>query len=249
MQRDCLWLFGRGASIANGLSWAVPIECIDDLIEGRISREEHQSLIIETVRQEMQNSSVHCRPYRRLLNFMANRTVGGGSHRLVTTNWDYLLQLEVEAWIAVNKPGYAPWFLSTHSSVLHLNGTAEPGASPYRSPFLLETDAADYRTNTIEANKAFNDLLWSTLVVIIGMSFECDIDKGLLASLHAHEDNMPIGEALFLVVDPFKGTLDNIARKISRYFPRANVQLVNSGLEEWVDTGMPELVGRIFDQP
>lgn len=152
MPQDCSWLFGCGASIANGLSWIVPTEWKNDLIEGRISREAHKKLIIETIRTEMQKPSIHCRPYRRLLNLMANRTIAGGHHRLITTNWDFLLQLEVDAWIRANQPGYAPRFLSTNSYVFHLNGTAEPGKSPKRSPFLLETDDANYRKQSHEAN-------------------------------------------------------------------------------------------------
>jgi len=245
MPNECIWLFGRGASIANGLPWAVPHEWKRDLIEERVSREAHMGMIIEIVRREMYNSSVDCSPYRRLINLMATRTVDGGKHMLLTTNWDYLLQLEVNDWIAENQPGYVPRFLST-SHVFHLNGTAEPGESPNRSPFLLETDSVSYRKKSYEANKAFNTLLWSTLVVIVGMSFECDTDKGFLAALSAHEDNIPMGEALFVVVDPDKKTLDNIGGKLSKCFPNASQYLVNSGFLEWVNSEMPELVGRIF---
>jgi len=240
----CSWLFGRGASIANGLSWLVPDKWKQDLIENRITREAHINMIIKTVRDEIQKPSVHCRTYRRLLNLMAQSTGYSNYHNLITTNWDYLLQLEVNAWIKRNQPGHAPHFLGTH--VYHLNGTVEPSESINRSPFLLETYSASYRKQSYEANKAFNSLLWSSLVVIIGMSFECDSDNGLLAALHANEDNIPLGEALFVVIDPCGENLDNVGRKLSQYFPRAGQQLMNCGLDEWIDSDMLELKGRIL---
>ncbi len=241
MRSECTWLFGRGASIANGLSWVVPEEWKRDLLEERTSREEHQKMIIETIRSKMFGITADCRPYRKLLDSMANRTIKGGHHKLVTTNWDYLLQNEVNNWIAENHPGVAPRFLSTNSSVLHLNGSAEPNTTDYRSPFLLETDLADYRRRSVEANKAFNMLLWSSLIVIVGMSFECDIDKGLLGALRVCGDEIPLGEAQFVVVDPGIETLQNTIEKIRYCFPRSRQVSLNMGFEAWVETTMPEI--------
>jgi hypothetical protein len=130
--------------------------------------------------------------------------------------------------------------------VYHFNGTAEPGEFENRSPFMLETDAADLRKAAYEANQAFKYLLWSSLIVIVGMSFECDTDRGLLAALKAHEDNVPIGSALFVVVEPGKEALESTCEKLAICFPRAGLLRVNSGFAEWIDAGMPELVGRIF---
>ncbi len=246
MPQDCTWLFGRGASIANGFSWVVPDEWKRDLIEGRIDREAHTEMIIDAIRTEIDAPSVNCDPYRRLINIMAERTVDQGYHRLMTTNWDYLLQQEVSAWIEANQPGLAPRFLSTHGMVYHFNGSAEPGEFQNRSPFMLETDSATIRHSTYEANHAFNLVLWSTLVVIVGMSFECDTDRGLLGALRTHEDNIPMGSALFIVVDPCHETLDRTFSTLAACFPRAGGLRVNMGLAEWIDAGMPELVGRIF---
>jgi hypothetical protein len=247
MPQNCFWLFGRGASIANGISWVVPDIWKNDLIDGRVSREQHIDMIIDKMRKEMQSDKIHTISYQKLLNFMANRTINKGCHSLITTNWDYLLQIEVDRWIETNQPGNSPKFLKTNSSVLHLNGTIEPNCCLNRSPFLLETDNADYRRNSIEANIAFNMLLWSKLVVIVGMSFECDIDKGLLAALYVHQDNIPLGEALFIVVDPCLDTLDKTGKKLKLCFPESNQILVNCGLEEWIDLNMPELCGQIFN--
>ena len=99
---------------------------------------------------------------------------------------------------------------------------------------------------TFEANQAFEHLLWSNLVVIVGMSFECQIDRGLLGALRAHQDNVPIGSALFVIVEPHKETLESTYAKLAPCFPRAGGLRVHSGFAEWIDCGMPELTGRIF---
>ena len=135
MSKGCSWLFGRGASIANGLSWVVPQDWKDDLSAGRVTRETHIDMITKTLRHEMTRSSRLAIPYRRLLDIMASSTVDQGHHRLITTNWDYLLQRELNDWINKNGQGYAPRFLSTHGMVYHLNGSAEPGDFQNRSPF------------------------------------------------------------------------------------------------------------------
>lgn len=246
MPQYCTCLFGVGASISNGLAWIVPKKWKEDLIAGNISREVHVEMIVNTLRKEMAMPSVHASSYRRLLDIVATQTVSKCYHRLITTNWDYLLQREVDDWIGENLPGYVPEFLKPDGMVTHLNGSIEPGDFQNRSPFLLETDSSDFRKAAVEANKAFNKLLWSNLIVIVGMSFECDIDKGLLATLKIHEDNMHIGLALFVVVDPIEESLEKTIIRLAACFPRARVLRVQKRLEDWIDEGMPELVGRIF---
>ena len=194
----------------------------------------------------MSKSSVHCDPYRQLLEFMAERTVDGGHHQLMTTNWDYLLQRMINAWIDGHPPSLARRFLGGTSMVYHFNGSAEPGEFQNRSPFMLETDSASERRRTHEANQAFSLLLWSFLIVIVGMSFECDTDKGLLGALRRHEDNLPIGVATFVVVDPCQETLESTFTNLAVRFPRARGLRVSAGLAEWIDAGMPELIGHIF---
>lgn len=246
MPQDCTWLFGRGASIANGLSWVVPQAWKDDLVAGRVSRDVHATMIMDTLREEIAHVPQGPTPYRRLLDIMARKTVDEGHHRLLTTNWDYLLQRDVLDWIDANRPGYAPRFLSTHGMVYHLNGSVEPGEFQNRIPFMLETDSASARKAAYEANQALNYLLCSTLVVVVGMSFECDMDRGLLATLRHHEDNVPLGSALFIIVEPNGVTLESTYAKLAYCFPRAGGMRVNKGLSEWIDSGMPELVPRLF---
>lgn len=247
-KQGCTWLFGRGASIANGLSWVVPQEWKDDLLAERVAREAHVGMIIEVMGQEMSQVPKNSTPYRRLLAIMANQTVDQGHHRLLTTNWDYLLQRDVNGLINANR-GYVPRFLGAQGMVYHLNGSAEPGDFQNRSSFLLETDSASVRKATYEANTALTCLLWSNLVVIVGMSFECDVDRGLLATLRAHEDYTPIGSALFVVVEPNMETLESTYAKLAHCFPRAGCIRVNLGLAEWIDSGLPELRQMILMGP
>ena len=249
MSQGCTWLFGRGASIANGLSWVVPQGWKEDLLAERVTREAHVGMITEALRHEMARVPENSTPYRRLLDIMASNTIDQGHHLLLTTNWDYLLQRDVKGWINANRPGYAPRFLSTHGMVYHFNGSVEPGDFQNRSPFMLETDSPSVRNATYEANQALTYLLWSNLVIIVGMSFECDMDRGLLATLRAHEDNTPIGSALFVVVEPNRETLESTYAKLAYCFPRAGGIRVNSGLAEWIENGMPELCQKIFIGP
>ena len=244
--QGCTWLFGRGASIANGLPWVVPSAWKDDLTSGRVARDAHVQMIIDAIRDEMHKLPAEGTPYCRLLDMMATRTVDQGHHRLMTTNWDSLLQRDLNNWVEANRPGWAPRFRSTHGSVYHFNGSAEPGEFKNRSPFMLETDSASVRKATYEANQAFEYLLWSDLIVIVGMSFECQTDRGLLAALRTHEDNVPIGSALFLIVEPHKETLESTYAKLAACFPRAGGLRVHSGFSEWIDSEMLELVGKIF---
>lgn len=243
---SCTWIFGRGASIANGLPWAVPDLWKRDLLAGRMSRDEHVQRITTALRAEVDKLTVPRQPYRRLLDMMKSDTLKDGSHRLFTTNWDHLLQRELLAWINENNGGFAPRFLATHGTVYHLNGSVEPGEWQNRSPFMLETDDARARVRSHEANVAFNQILWSPLVVIVGMSFECDTDRGLLGALRKHEDNMPIGGAHFLIVDPDERSLSATFEKLAYCFPRGSGMKAKKGLAEWIDAGMPELLGRIF---
>jgi hypothetical protein len=246
MPPHCSWLFGRGASIANGLPWLVPDEWKGDLLEGRISREAHISMIVDAIQREMNAPTVHCDPYQRLIETMAERTADQGTHRLMTTNWDYLLQRALDTWMETHQPGWAPRFLSTQGMVYHFNGSAEPGDFQNRSPIMLETDSASARHRTYEANQAYKLLLWSSLIVIVGMSFECNTDRGLLAALRLNEDNTPIGAATFIIVDSCQSTLERTYAKLAACFPRAGGLRVSAGFAEWIEAGMPELVGRIF---
>lgn len=238
--------FWVGASIANGIGWSVPHEWKSELKAARVDRSEHIRMICDAMRNEM---TLRGRPelcYDPFLEMLATQTCVDGTHRLITTNWDYLLQEAVDRWISRKAPGIAPAFLGRDSMVYHLNGTAEPGAAHGRSTFLLETDVAHERVAAHEANRAFNMLLWSTTVVVVGMSFECDVDRGLLGSLRHHQDNVPIGEAHFIFVEPSRDALKSTLEKFSQCFPRGSATRLQIGFAEWIALGAPELRGRIL---
>jgi hypothetical protein len=148
--------------------------------------------------------------------------------------------------VDAHHPGDAPRFSRNSQLVYHFNGTAEHRYVPLGSPFLLETDSAAVRRETFEANEALGRLLWSELIVVVGMSFECQSDRGLLAALRVHEDNLPIGSSLIVVVEPSRATLDATRKRLAAYFPRARLVPVQTGLGEWIDSEMPELRGNIF---
>jgi hypothetical protein len=177
---------------------------------------------------------------------MGSDTLEMGFHRLLTTNWDYLLQRELEAWMKERYGGRAPRFLATYGTVYHLNGSVERGEWQNRSPLMLETDDARGRVSSHEANAGFNLILESRLIVIVGMSFECDTDRGLLGALLKHEDDMPIGGAHFVIVDPVESSLCATYEKLAYCFPGGSLMKVPRGFAEWIDAGTPELVGRIF---
>jgi hypothetical protein len=224
----------------------VPDQWKRDLHAGRMSRDEHVRQITGALRAEVDKLSIPRQPYRRLLDMMRSDTLEKGYHRLFTTNWDHLLQRELLAWIKENNGGVSPRFLATYGTVYHLNGSVEPGEWRNRSPFMLETDDAQIRVRSHEANVAFNQILWSPLVVIVGMSFECDTDRGLSGALRKHEDDVPIGGAHFVIVDPDERSLCATYEKLACCFPRGSGTKVKKRLEGWIDAGTPELVGRIF---
>jgi hypothetical protein len=110
-----------------------------------------------------------------------------------------------------------------------------------RSAFVLEADSSQARTNTIEGNIAFNKFIWNRTFVVVGMSFECEVDKYLLSSIRAVQDHLPIGESSWYIVNPNKVTLANTANRIRAALPRARVATLPTTFRAWVDAKLPEL--------
>ena len=81
---------------------------------------------------------------------------------------------------------------------------------------------------------------------MVGLSFECDIDLGLLGALRHHENDHPVGNALFIVVDPSANQLKATMIKLAYCFPRAGGIAVEKRFSDWVRSGMPELEGKTF---
>ena len=236
--RNCLvWLFGRGASVACNLRWVVPAEWRD--LPHHIQEEK----IRAAVRNEMNSPSIDTRPYRDLLSHLASRSKTKWHHFFMTTNWDYLLQREIEALGLRVAPDWLP---ETH--VHHINGTVEEWPADatvrkgLRSGFLLETDLPDQRTYSQEVTQAFRYMTWREAFVVAGMSFACPMDKAFLSALRSVEDDLPIGEALWLVLNCNPSALQQVHSLLGHSFPRAEVVAIEETLQGWISKGTPELV-------
>ena len=131
-------------------------------------------------------------------------------------DWGFLLQREVDRSITDGcQPNWA-----VDSAVFHLNGTVEQLSDPtHRSPFLLEEDPSTARQWTAEANIAYEKMMWERTFVVVGMSFECETDRFLLHALHRVENDMPIGESTWIIVNPNQTALDLSAERIKRPLP------------------------------
>lgn len=221
------WLFGRGLSIGCNLPWSVPVEWTELVREEKIDR------IKAALREEMSKPSVDCAVIRFLLQFLSTHTNKGWRHRFITTNWDYLLQREILGLGLTVKP---PWLANSH--VFHLNGTVENLLdNSNRSPFLLEEDTGTQREQTPEANIIYGQMIWDRAFVVVGMSFECDTDRFLLRALSRVEDDLPIGESSWFIVNPNKVALDMSCRRIEGALPHASVTPVHATLSDWLQSG------------
>lgn len=234
MIREVAWLFGRGPSANCGLNWVVPEEW------RRLAREERVSRIITTLRSEMDASCVNTLSIRRFLHYLRERT-GDDRHLLLTTNWDFLLQRELD--LALGRQSLWPKI----DGVFHLNGTVENrpaeavgGPLPRQSPFLLE-DPGEQRTETVEGNGAYAKMISMNTFVVIGMRFECQTDRFLLRHLRADQDWHPIGESPWIIVNDNESHLEFVCKQIKNVLPRATVSPVCNTFSGWQEAGYPGL--------
>lgn len=226
------WFFGVGASVACGLGWVVP----------KSWKSLEREILIKKIKRELTDrmDSVLPSVYIDLLSVLAKQTRAGWRHRFITTNWDCLLEK------AIKDPNWTdlpPWLADDW--VYHLNGTIEilPD-NQHRSPFLLETDSRNQRRFSVEANKAYNMIIWDPLFVVIGMSFECPIDKGFLEALHRVEDDLVIGESHWVIINPDEIALEEVTNNIMQSLPRCSVDKVKNTFENWIKSGMNELTAK-----
>jgi hypothetical protein len=192
----------------------------------------------------MNAPAVDTTPYSRLLTALAHRTAGDWRHRFLTTNWDSLLQRELNKTHPTVCP---PWLESSH--VFHLNGTVEDlPDGPRRSCFLLESDPIGARVAKLESNLAFANMAWSDSFVVIGMSFECATDNSLLTAL----GNSPllVEASRWIVVNPVGSVLDDVCANLGSKLPGATVVPVQKDLASWIECGLAELrhIGVLEDQ-
>lgn len=195
-------------------------------------REQKISRITAALREEMKKASIDCTPIRSLLGLLSAHTNLGWRHRFITTNWDYLLQHEI---LDIGLSVLPSWLANSH--VFHLNGTVEdlPDNST-RSPFLLEEDLGTQRASTQEADVVYNQMIWDRHFVVVGMSFECETDRFLLQALSRAEDDLPIGESSWVVVNPSETALEASCQRIEKALPRASVMRVRGTLTEWLQS-------------
>ena len=225
------WFFGRGLSISCGLDWSVPPEW------SLRHREDVISQIKLAIPIEMSSPRIHTGDIKLFLSILANKTVSPWQHQFHTTNWDYLLQREI---FELNLTVQPPWCAETH--VYHLNGTVEQALdNGHRSEFVLESDPPSARTATTEGNIAFNRFIWNRTFVVVGMSFECEVDKYLLKSIRNVQDDLPLGESNWYILNPDEIVLANTADRIRAALPRAKVISLHTKFRDWLDAELPEL--------
>lgn len=228
-----VWLFGRGASIACGLDWIEPKEW-----QG-LDRDIRIKQIQEALKLEMQKIPLCKSPYHDLLSILSRYTEANWKHLFITTNWDYLFQREILNLKITILPN---WLISSH--VFHLNGSIEEAhqGNKNRSPFLLESDHPKTRKDTLEVNQALNYMIWEKLFIIVGMSFQCQMDKALLYYLHLIEDQLPFGEAKWMILDSEEGILNKTCSIFKKSFPSASIIPIDKKFQDWIENGMPEIV-------
>lgn len=228
------WFFGRGLSIGCGLTWAVPSDWHTIPREKQIDRIK-AALIAEMLAPYIDTSDIS-----NFLDILANHTVPPWRHQFHTTNWDFLLQREL---LALGLKVQPPWCADTH--VYHLNGTVEVlSDNSRRSQFVLESDPLDARFATLEGNIAYNKFIWSRTFVVVGMSFECEVDKYLLSVLNRVEDDLPIGESFWIVLNPNADTLTATCAKLQAALPRATILGVITTFRAWLEAKVPQLQSR-----
>ena len=112
----------------------------------------------------------------------------------------------------------------------------------HRSPFLLEEDSFLTRGWTLESNDAYNKMIWARNFVVVGMSFECETDRFLLQSLHRAQDEMPIRESSWIIINPDQTALDVSVRRIQNALPSCKIHRRCETFSQWLTSGLPELV-------
>jgi hypothetical protein len=185
----------------------------------------------------MEQPHIDTTDIKEFLSFLGRRTTAPWQHQFHTTNWDYLLQREI---LALELSAQPRWCANTH--VYHLNGTVESlDDDQHRSAIVLETDPASARTSTTESRTAFSKIIWNKTFVIVGMSFECEVDKFILHSLNSVQDDLPIGESRWILVNPDANALEATSRRIQEALSHGRIVKVASLFGDWLRSEMPEL--------
>jgi len=73
------------------------------------------------------------------------------------------------------------------------------------------------------------------------MSFECETDRYLLMHLNKIEDDMPIGESHWFIVNPDGRAATIVRDRLQRALPAARFYLIQKTFTGWQREGFPEL--------
>ncbi len=84
-------------------------------------------------------------------------------------------------------------------------------------------------------------MIWGQFFVVVGMSFECRIDKFLLTMLNKVEDDLPIGESTWLLINPDEMSLEQSALRIQSALPSAIIHKIPYKFDDWINSRMPQL--------
>lgn len=199
----------------------------------QLQRDEKIQCIKEKLTTVMNAPGVNREPIRDFLQFLSARTLGRWRHLFMTTNWDFLLQQEIDKFA----PHRVPDWLKPTTLVRHINGTVED--SDNRSAIVLREDKK--RKPSQELNEAIGHMAWGSIFVIVGISFECEPDKALFNILNSVQDMLPVGESNWIIVNPCSADLDNARDLVKRKLPHASVILVPDTLTGWREAQFPEL--------
>jgi len=205
-----------------------------------LPRDDQIARIKAAVLSEMSADHINTNDIRYFLDLLADHTVAPWRHQFHTTNWDYLLQREI---LSLGHAVQPPWCAGTH--VYHLNGTVEDlQDNSRRSKFVLESDPPDARVSTTEGDTAYNKFIWSQTFVVVGMSFECEVDKYLLRALQHVEDDLPIGQSHWIVVNPNADALSTACERLKTALLGATIIGNASTFGSWLSSQVPELQSR-----